>query len=209
MLRSALAFAAVAALLTITPGADTALVVRTALTRTRRSALTTAAGVCTGLLGWGLATVLGISALLAASRPAYDALRLVGAAYLLYLGIRALWSSRRTNTAGPGEEPLPHPTGQARSFRAGMLCNLFNPKVGAFYVTFLPQFIPDGARPLPTTALYVAIHAGEGMVWLATVTILVDRARAVLASHTLRRRLDQITGVVLVGFGVRLALDAR
>jgi threonine/homoserine/homoserine lactone efflux protein len=207
MIGSMLAFAAVAALLTITPGADTALVLRTAAVADRRTAFLAGAGICTGLAGWGLATALGVSALLAASEAAYTALRIVGAAYLVHLGVRALLASRRDRTAP--DRAGATATTHRRAYLAGLASNLLNPKVGAFYVTFLPQFLPAGTPPLPTTMLYVAIHATEGIVWLVLVAALVDRARAVVTRPVVRRHIERLTGVVLVGFGLRLALDTR
>lgn len=208
MASSALAFAAVAALLTITPGADTAMVLRTVVVAGRRHAVLAAAGVCTGLFGWGLATALGVSALLAASREAYIVLRIIGAAYLVYLGVRALRSSRTDTATDPHAKATAPGTG-GRVFCAGLATNLLNPKVGVFYVTFLPQFLPAGAPPMPTAMLYVAIHAAEGIVWLVLVATVIDRARTVFARPAVRQRMEQLTGLVLLGFGVRLALDSR
>ncbi len=145
-------FAVIAALLTIIPGLDTALVVRAAVTQGRRIGFATALGINTGTLIWGAAAAMGVSALLTASRVVYDALRLAGAAYLLWLGTSMLWRSRRrcdTGAAGAvGSEPV-LASGRAdvlASWSRGVATNLLNPKVGVFYVAMLPQFIPAGPR---------------------------------------------------------------
>jgi threonine/homoserine/homoserine lactone efflux protein len=199
VLSAVLAFAAVAALLTVTPGADTALVLRAAFAAGPRAAMTAGAGVCAGVLVWGAATAVGLAALVAASPTAYDGLRVVGAAYLLWLGVRT-WRS-----AGAAEAP--GRTG--RWLRTGLLTNLLNPKVAVFYVSFLPQFVPAGEPVLATSLLLAAVHAGEGLVWFALLATATARFRLVLARERVRRALARVTGTVLVGFGLRLALDSR
>ena len=205
MLESIPVFLAASVLLTITPGVDTALVVRTAIAGGRRAALTAGAGICTGLFVWGSATALGLSALLAASRAAYDVLRLVGAVYLVVLGIRTLLASR---TERHDVDERPRPAGR-RTFLTGLLTNILNPKVGVFYVAFLPQFVRDGASVLPATLVLVAVHAVEGLLWFALVATVATRMTAAVDRPAVRRRLEQLTGVVFVGFGLRLALDRR
>lgn len=215
-----LAFALVAALLTITPGVDTALVIRNTLSGGRGCGLRTSVGVCCGVVAWGVLSAAGVSAVLTASRAAYDVLRVAGAAYLLLLGVRTLLATRRSHAPGGvvpggGVSPAggPHrvdaaPLAQARAaFRAGMLTNLLNPKVGVFYVTLLPQFIPAGAPVLPSSLLLAGIHAAEGIVWLTGVTLAVSRARAVMQRPSVRRGLERVTGLVLIGFGARVALE--
>src|SRR4029077_10434420 len=135
-----LAFTAAAGLLTITPGLDTALVLRTAAVDGGRRALLAGLGVCLGCLVWGLAVAVGLGGLLAVSRLAYDILRVVGALYLIYLGVRLLLRPAPSLDLGSAD-PAPSPSWFAR----GLLTNLLNPKVGIFYVTFLPQFIPSGS----------------------------------------------------------------
>jgi threonine/homoserine/homoserine lactone efflux protein len=209
-----LAFALVAALLTVTPGIDTALVIRSTLSRGRSAGLRTSAGVCTGVMTWGLLSAVGVSAVLTASRVAYDVLRVAGAAYLLFLGVRTLLDSRRSREgAGPvgaaGDEVDAKVASQRRGagFRTGMVTNLLNPKVGVFYVTLLPQFIPAGVPVLPASLLLAGIHAVEGIVWLTLVTLAVSRARAVMRRASVRRWLERTTGAVLIGFGARVALE--
>lgn len=213
MLPAVVAFTAVAALLTIAPGADVALVLRTALTGGRAVAVAAAAGIATGCACWGLASALGVTALLAASRLGYDGLRLAGAGYLCWLGWQAL-RGHRGHRPDDGTDPgaadrSARATGgsRRRAFRAGLVTNLLNPKVGVFYVSVLPNFVPPGRPVLPVTLLLVAVHVVLGLAWLSMLAAAVDRARGVLARRRVRRRLEQATGVVLVGFGIGVALD--
>ena len=199
MLSAALAFAAVAALLTITPGADTALVLRAAVGGGPKAAMVAGAGVCLGVLVWGAATAVGLAALVAASPTAYDALRLAGAAYLLWLGIRT-WRD-----AGA----LPEASAGGAWFRTGLVTNLLNPKVAVFYVSFLPQFVPDGTPVLPASLLLAGIHAVEGLLWFALIATTTQRLKVVLARERVRRVVGRVTATVLVGFGLRLALESR
>lgn len=202
-----LTFLAASAVLTITPGLDTVLVVRTAVVEGPRRAAAAALGICCGLLLWGVAVALGVGALLAASSLAYAALRWAGAAYLVWLGLTLLLRPRR-------EVPraVPPALGDRRMgtwFMRGLLSNLTNPKVGVFYVTFLPQFVPSGMPVAPFIALLAAIHVTEGIVWL-TLLILATRSMAsLLLRPAVTRFLDRLTGAVLIGAGLRFAVEGR
>jgi threonine/homoserine/homoserine lactone efflux protein len=201
---SVLTFAVVALALTLTPGLDTALVLRAALTRGRRDAAPTAAGIVTGLFVWGAAAAVGISALLTASQVAYDVLRFAGAAYLVWFGLRLLVRAVR---ATPGAEP----SGVAdsspwRAARQGLTTNLLNPKVGVFYVALLPQFLPDGANPLAVGLLLAGVHALISVVWFAVLITLASALGRWLRRPATVRAIDGVTGTTLVGFGVRLAV---
>jgi threonine/homoserine/homoserine lactone efflux protein len=203
-------FFLVAALLTVTPGADTAVVLRSALTGGRRAAWRTTLGVCSGLLAWGVAAALGISALLTASRTAFDVLRLAGAAYLVYLGTRTLLSAGRAagDPVRGGDRAPAGPTAWA-SYRTGLVSNLLNPKIGVFYVTFLPQFVPPGAPVLGVTLLLAVIHVLQGVLWLSFVAWLATGSRLALDRPRVGSAVERLTGVVLVGLGARLALDGN
>ncbi|WP_285639124.1 LysE family translocator [Lentzea sp. NBRC 102530] len=158
-------------------------------------------GITLGCLLWGVAGLAGLTALLQASELAYDVVRWLGAAYLMYLGAKALWDSRKA-TSPEDTRPVP---GAAASLRVGLLTNLLNPKVGVFYLSLLPQFMPAG-EPAWGAAL-VAIHLGLGLVWLPLLVLVADRARAFLLCQ--RLLLDRLTASVFVGLGLTLALDAR
>jgi threonine/homoserine/homoserine lactone efflux protein len=206
-----LAFSLVAALLTITPGIDTALVIRSTLGAGRATGLRTAAGICSGVVTWGFLSAVGVSAVLTASRVAYDVLRLVGAAYLVYLGVRTLLATRRGGGDVADAEAAASAArlgGRGRAaYRTGLMTNLLNPKVGVFYVTLLPQFIPAGAPVLGTSLLLAGIHATQGILWLSLVVVVVHRAGAAMRRAAVRRWLERLTGVVLIGFGARVALE--
>lgn len=203
MTTALLTFAAFAALLTITPGVDTALVIRMSIAGGARRGRLAALGVCSGVVVWGFASAAGITALLSASERAYDTLRIAGALYLIWLGVRAL-VARREDEGESGGDVSP-----AAAFRTGLLSNLLNPKVGAFYLSVLPQFIPKGAPVLATSLLLAAVHAVEGILWLFLVASLTARLGGVLRRPSIKRRLEQVTGAVLVAFGLRLALERR
>jgi threonine/homoserine/homoserine lactone efflux protein len=203
-----LGFAVVAAALTVTPGLDTALVLRAALTRSRREAAATAAGIVAGLFVWGAAAAAGVSALLTASELAYEVLRWAGAAYLVWFGVRLIVRAVR----GSGE---PLDAGGAagssawRAARTGLATNLLNPKVGVFYVALLPQFLPAGSDPLLAGLLLAGVHAGISTVWFAGLVVLASALSRWLRRPAVTRAIDGLTGLALVGFGLRLAVAAR
>lgn len=206
------AFAIAAALLTITPGLDTALVLRTAAVEGPRRASLAGGGICCGLFVWALAVSVGLGALLAVSRLAYDALRILGACYLVYLGTKIFF---RKSASLP--ESLPGKLGQTnlsgsdtsapRWFARGFLCNILNPKVGVFYVTFLPQFIPAGVGVTSFSLLLASIHVVEGILWFILLISATSVFSRWLRRPQIAKGIDHLTGVVLVGFGVALVLE--
>ncbi|MFC4587703.1 LysE family translocator [Sphaerisporangium corydalis] len=208
MLSSLASFAVVAALMTIVPGLDTALVLRAAVTGGRRQAFATALGINTGVLIWGAGAAAGVSALLTASEAAYTVLRYAGAAYMVWLGASMLWRARRGAANGPAAEQAPVPGGAGRAWTRGLATNLLNPKIGVFYVALLPQFIPEGAPHLLTGVLLALVHNLEGFAWFTLLIFGTELARGVLSREPVRRAADRITGTVLIGLGVRLALAA-
>ncbi|RKT08581.1 threonine/homoserine/homoserine lactone efflux protein [Streptomyces sp. 3211.6] len=210
---SALAsFAVVAGMLTIMPGLDTALVLRSAITQGRRRAFATALGILCGVLVWGMAAAVGASAVLTASHLLYDALRVAGAVYLGWLGIgmlrRTLAERRRPAsqaTADAGGAATAEET-WARSWARGLGTSLLNPKNGVFYMAMLPQFIPAGAPHLLMGVVLAALHDLEGLVWFSALIFGTQLVRRWLDRASVRRAIDAITGTVLVGFGIKLAL---
>jgi threonine/homoserine/homoserine lactone efflux protein len=212
-------FAVVAGLLTIIPGLDTALVVRTTAAQGRRQGFAVAFGITTGCLIWGAAAAVGISALLVASRLAYDAVRAAGAIYLMWLGATMLWRTRGQRDTARHDPPRygaassrpasPSPAESAfRSWFRGTTTNLLNPKIGAFYVAMLPQFIPAHASHLLAGLVLAGIHDAEGIIWFTLLISAVHFARQFLDSDRARKIMDRITGTVLIGFGVKLALSS-
>lgn len=203
VVSSILSFAAVVALLTLTPGLDTALILRTSLLSGRRPAWGVVLGIQAGTLTWGLATAAGLSALLAASQVGYQVLRWAGVAYLVWMGARMLWNTRRATAQESVEADQVDAFGSG--FRRGLLTNLLNPKVGAFYVAMLPQFIPDGAPPALMGLALAGVHVGEGLLWSAVLIAFATLMGGLLRTPRVRRLLDRLTGVVILAFGVRLA----
>lgn len=201
---SLIAFTLAAALLTVTPGLDTALVLRTAAAEGARRAFAAALGICLGCLAWGALVAVGLGILLEASELAYLALKWVGAAYLLYLGVRLLLLPRDENGAAATAAAA-----RANWLLRGLLTNLLNPKVGAFYVSFLPQFVPAGANVPATTLLLAAIHAGLGLAWFLLLIGATRPLARALRNPRLVRALDRATGGVLIFFGLKLAFSRQ
>jgi threonine/homoserine/homoserine lactone efflux protein len=188
-----LSFLGVSAVVIVTPGQDTALTIRNTLGGGRRDGVLTAAGVATGQVVWAVATSAGLAALLVASEPAFRALRWIGAAYLVYLGLQALLRALRRAAARP------LPAARRRPFRQGLLSNLGNPKMAVFFSSLLPQF----AHSFAALLVLGLVFAGMTLAWLSVVA----RIGNVLRRPRVRRFVDAVVGVVLVSFGVRLATE--
>ncbi|HLQ05264.1 MAG TPA: LysE family translocator [Verrucomicrobiae bacterium] len=195
----------VLALLTISPGQDMALVAKITLERGRRAALVTSLGICSGLLVHATASALGLSVILATSAEAFTIVRLAGAAYLAYLGLRSLRDSFRAAVVA---ESAPRRR-LATPYVQGLLNNLLNPKVAIFYLTFLPQFIDPAGDVLAQSLLFAVAHAVMGIVWLSAYAYVLARLSRLFARSGVRRWLERVTGVVLVGLGLRLAFERR
>jgi threonine/homoserine/homoserine lactone efflux protein len=204
VLASLAAYLAAATLLTITPGLDTALVLRMASTGNARRAALAGLGIAAGCFAWAVLVALGLGALLAASRLAYTLLRWVGAAYLFWVGYKMLRHPRRTFLA-------PAPVGQnsRTAFVTGLLTNLLNPKVGIFYVTFLPQFVPQGVAVGPYMLLLGAIHALLGLIWFMCLIKATQPLSTFLRRPSVVLWCDRLTGMVFVAFGLALVLEFR
>ncbi|WP_448309525.1 LysE family translocator [Pantoea sp. PGP6] len=193
--------------LTLTPGFDTALVLRSAVAQGAKRASVTALGVTLGCLVWGVAVGLGLGALLLASEMAYNLLKWLGAAWLLYLGLKLLLKPRQQPMIQSGQPLLQQ--GYLACFSRGLLGNLLNPKVGIFYVSFLPQFIPAGASVALWCSLMALTHMLLGLVWNA---VLIGGSHY-FARHLRQPRvlkvMDRLTGCVFIGFAAKLALSRR
>lgn len=202
------AFLGVVVLVIVTPGPDTALTIRNTLLGGRAAGLATAAGVAAGQAVWALAAAVGIAALVQASQPAFTALRLLGAAYLVFLGLQSLVAAVRGHrraaldvaARGAGLRP-------AVALRQGLLSNLANPKMAAFFTSLLPQFVV-GPSFAPLFALGLVL-CGLTLVWLAAYAVAVARAGDLLRRPLVRRAIDAVTGAVLVALGLRVAADRR
>jgi len=211
-----LTFIGVALVLTLTPGADTMLVMRNVLARGARAGIMTTLGICSGLFVHATLSALGLSFILVRSATAFEVVKFVGACYLIFLGLRSLWQLLRTHRhVAEGEAAIDEqPSGQQkagalRSFREGLLTNILNPKVAIFYLAFLPQFMHKGDPVLAKSLLLAAIHFTLGVLWLSLVAIFLGRVRVFVTRPSVRRGLEAVTGSVLIAFGIRLALTQR
>jgi len=202
-----IAFAVAGAVMTVSPGPDSLVVLRTAVVAGPMKAFAAAAGICTGLLAWALAAAFGISAVLAGSSLLYHFLKWAGAVYLCWLGVRLLLTSRKIAEVSASPDVAGFRRGQW--FYAGLLTNISNPKVGVFYVSLLPQFVPAGVHAGPFMVGLAAIHIAEGALWFALLILATRPLAYWLGQPRVRRRVDQLTGVILIGLGMRLTLDQR
>jgi threonine/homoserine/homoserine lactone efflux protein len=220
-----LGFALASTLVILAPGPDSMLVMRNTLRGGRRAGWVTACGTLSGLTIWALAAALGLSALLRVSHVGYDVLRFCGAAYLIWLGVTSLAHFRRKNSAEPvapagGSAPavpgptVPGPTGPGtarprRAYLNGLLSNLLNPKISVFFMAFLPAFVPVGASAAEFSLVLGIWFIAETGLWLAVVAWLADRGVRWLRRPAVQRWIERVTGIVLIGFGLRLATESR
>jgi threonine/homoserine/homoserine lactone efflux protein len=201
------AFLAVALVVICTPGPDTAVTVRNSLLGSRQAGIFTALGVSTGQLVWTLAASVGIAALLVASEPAFQALKLAGAAYLIWLGVQTLWGvvRRRSREPDSGRRRALSPR---QAWRQGVLSNLGNPKSAAFFTSLLPQFGTTDAGPSFWLMLvFGLLFALMTWLWLVLYATAIQRLGDALRSSRVRRSIEAVTGTVLVGLGLRLATE--
>ena len=206
------AFLLVATLLAVTPGADTLLVARNVLGRGRTAGLATIAGIAAGCVVHAALSAVGVSLILVRSAEAFQALKWGGAAYLIILGVQSIRGWWRVDAAAPkAGATYPAPTGsrRLRSFLEGLLTNVLNPKVGLFYLAFLPQFIRPGDPVLERSLLLGGLHIGIGVVWLSLLSLSLVRIRPLVEGRLWRARLEGASGAVLIALGIRLAAERR
>ncbi|MFJ8161710.1 LysE family translocator [Streptomyces sp. NPDC096136] len=212
MLTQLAAATGVLALLTLVPGPDMAVVTRRAVTRGRADGLRTVGGVAAGLLLWGALTVAGLAALLAASAEVYLVVKLAGAAYLCFLGVQSLRrpgaDARAEGNGDGGGAGDGGRRDRGGAWRTGLVGNALNPKIAVFYTGLLPTLAPPGLGPAAGMALLVLVHVLLTLAWLGTYVYVLSRARRFFARPRVRRTMDRVTGVVLIGFGVRVAASA-
>ena len=200
-----LAFVAAATVLTLTPGVDTVMVLRSVASRGRRTAALAAIGIALGCLVWGAAVAVGLGALLRTSELAYTVLKWAGAGYLLWQGGKLLLAPRQalSITASGGDSAAGR-----EAFRRGLLTNLLNPKVGVFYITFLPQFVPAAANVAWHTFFLAGLHVLLTLLWFALLIMATAPLGKVLRQPAAVRVQDRLTGVVFVAFGIKLAASS-
>jgi threonine/homoserine/homoserine lactone efflux protein len=198
-----LAFVAVAALVIVTPGQDTALTIRNTLLGGRRAGFATALGVASGQAVWTATASAGVAALIVASEPAFVALKLAGAGYLVVLGLQTLRGAVRERA------PEPDRTLRGGALRQGLLSNLANPKMAIFFTSLLPQFAPADGPAFPVLLALGLLFCAMTFAWLCAYAVAVSRARSLLARPRVKRTLDAVMGTALVALGVRLAAQER
>ena len=201
---SLFAFSLAALLLTLTPGLDTALILRTACAEGGKKAFHAALGIDAGCFIWGALVALGLGALLAVSEMAYTVLKVCGAVYLSWLGLQLLIRPRSSFSDDDDNN-----VSQGSWFIRGMLGNVLNPKMGIFYVSFLPQFVPAGHSPLIWTFILVSIHVAIGTIWSVTLILSTHFASAVLKKSRVVRVMDRATGGLFLCFAAKLAISTR
>lgn len=205
-----LAFTGIAALLTITPGADTMLVVRNVLTRGGKAGLLSTFGICSGLFIHASLSALGLSIILVKSAAAFQIVKYAGAIYLIYLGsqsLRRIFHGHETQLSKIGNAENAEKSGTKKSLLEGFLTNILNPKVAIFYLAFLPQFINTGDPVFEKSILLASIHAMEGIIWLSFISLFLDRIKDFIARPKTRKTIEGISGAVLIGFGIKLGME--
>lgn len=208
-----LAFTGLAALLTLSPGADTMLVIRSVISRGPAAGLMTTAGICSGLFVHASLSAAGLSLILLKSAMAFEILKMAGACYLLFLGfqsIRRLFKAGNPAT-GLTESELAHNGKKSarRAFMEGMLNNILNPKPAVFYLALLPQFIGPHDPVFLKSLMLAGIHFTMSIVWLSAISLFLGKMRSFLASPRVHRWLEASSGVILIGLGIRLAMEKR
>ncbi len=207
-----ISYTLVVALLTLTPGADTMLVIRNVLSRGRLSGVATTLGGNCGLFVHATLSALGLSVILVNSALAYEVVKTAGAIYLVFLGLKSLYGAMRQPTAVAEKADQPQQTGSKSfqtSFMEGFVTNILNPKVAIFYLAFLPQFIRPQDPVLLKSLALAGIHAGLGIIWLGSLSFVLHQGRNFIQTSGFRRWLEGISGLVLIGLGVRLVFEKR
>jgi len=207
-----IAFTGIAALLTITPGADTMMILRSVFARGQKAGLLTMIGICSGLFFHATLSALGLSFILVRSAAAFEIVKLLGACYLIYLGTKSLWRAKHagadTDFSVP-ENTIAKRRNNWKAFFEGTLTNLLNPKVAIFYLAFLPQFISPHDWVIGKSVLLAGIHFTEGIIWYTILIFSLGRMRGLLIRPRVKQGLEALSGTVLIAFGVRLAVERR
>jgi len=204
------AFLGISLLVILSPGQDTALTIRNTLLGGRGGGIATAAGVVTGLATWTIASSAGLAALLVASQPLFLAVRLVGAGYLIFLGLQALWGAVRGDHGADAVRPVKGSRlRSAVAYRQGLISNLSNPKIVVFFLSLFPQFVDRGEASFARLLLLGLIFCTITLTWLTLYAVAVARIGDFLRRDRVRRALEATTGLVLIGLGLRLATERR
>ena len=203
------AFVMTSMLLILTPGIDTALVTRNMVSSDAKGGWFTACGIANGILVHTLAAGLGLSAILMASSKLFEVVKIIGAVYLIFLGINSL-RNRQNKQELQGELPeSPKHLSPLRLYRQGILTNVLNPKVALFFLTFLPQFTDTNTGFFHQVLMLGLTYSGLTLGWFACYILLMNRIRQWLMKPTIQQYMEKITGLVLIGFGIKLAVETR
>lgn len=202
-----LVYVGVVVAIALLPGPDTAVVTKNALVHGRDAALGSAVGVNIGLAVWTLATALGVAAILRSSATVYGALKLVGALYLVWIGARTLWDSRRSRRAAAAETGAGRAIDGRGGFRQGVISNLANPKVGIFFTSLLPQFVSTHHSALLQMLMLGGIFIAFNVFWMCSYALAAVRLSHVLSRTRVKAVVDRVSGLALVGVGIRLAIE--
>jgi RhtB (resistance to homoserine/threonine) family protein len=203
------AFIGVSALLIVTPGPDTALVTKNALLSGRRPALGTSFGVTAGLLIWTIASAFGVAAIVHASETLFTVMKLIGGAYLIWLGIQALRAAGREKATAEVAVGGTRKLNGTQGFRQGLINDLANPKIAAFFTSLLPQFIDPGQSVFAPFLVLGVLFAVMTLAWLCAFALMASKAGGLLTRPRVKAGLDRLTGIVLIGLGLRLATERR
>jgi threonine/homoserine/homoserine lactone efflux protein len=209
MVTEALAYLGVCAVVICTPGPDTALTIRNSIIGGRHGGVLTAAGIASGQMVWTVAASIGIAGLIQASQPAFTALKIVGAAYLVFLGAQSIWAGIRGRPSHKERKAEPPELAPRRAVRQGFISNIANPKMAAFFLSLLPQFVPAAASSfaalLPLGLVFCLMTFG----WLTLYAVVLHRLGPIMERPRVRRALDAVSGTVLVALGIRVATETH
>jgi len=204
-----LAFLGISLVVIMTPGPDTALTVRNTLLGGARGGVFTAMGVAAGQVLWASAASAGVVGLLVASAPVFEALKLVGAAYLMVIGVQTLYSAFRPGSAAPSARGAARRIGPGRALRQGLVNDLANPKIAAFFASLFPQFVPEGSASFAALMMLGLVFSAMTLAWLVAYALAVAKVGDLLRRSGIRRAIEGVTGAVLIAFGLRLASEHR
>ena len=204
-----LGFLGVCALVICTPGPDTALTIRSSIIGGRRGGLLTAGGIAAGQLIWTIAASVGLAGLLQASQPAFTALKIIGAAYLVFLGAQSILAAVRGHTAQEEQQSRPRQLSPWNAMRQGLISNLANPKMAVFFLSLLPQFALRASAGFAAFAPLGLVFCLMTFGWLSIYAVVLHRVGSFIQRSRVRRTLEAVTGTVLVGLGIRLAAETR
>lgn len=202
-----LVYVGIVVAIVLLPGPDTAVVTKNALIHGREAALGSAIGSNVGVSIWTLATALGVAAILRSSATVYDALKLIGALYLVWIGVRTLWDSRRAGSDGAAAASARNVVDWRRGFRQSLMTDLANPKVGIFFTSLLPQFVSPHGSALLQMLILGAIYIAFSRVWMCGYALAAVRLSHVLSRTRVKAGIDRVSGLALVGVGIRLAIE--